>query len=119
METDPLWRIFVGGYGRVMGAVDAEHGGADAGGGDEVVAGEVGDEVGVCEAAASPGHFFFIFFCFSVLFFCSSFYLMGMREVPKVPGKVGMRWRGWFWMELWGDEGGVEQSRNCGDVVST
>lgn len=52
-----------------MGAVDAEHGGADAGGGDEVVAGEVGDEVGVCEAAASPGHFFFylyIFFCFLV-----------------------------------------------------
>lgn len=68
METDPLWRIFVGGYGRVVGAVDAEHGGADAGGGDEVVAGEVGDEVGVCEAAASPGHFFIFifFFCFLV-----------------------------------------------------
>lgn len=78
-----------------------------------MVAGEVGDEVGVCEAATSPGHFFFIFFCFSVLFFCVSFYLMGMREVPK----VGMRWRGWFWVELWGDEGGVEQSRNCGDVA--
>lgn len=28
-----------------------------------------------------------------------------------------MRWRGWFWLELWGDEGGVEQSRNCGDVA--
>lgn len=73
METYPLWRIFVGGYGRVVGAVDAEHGGADAGGGDEVVAGEVGDEVGVCEAAASPGHFFFsifaFLFCFSVFVF--------------------------------------------------
>lgn len=69
METYPLWRIFVGGYGRVVGAVDAEHGGADAGGGDEVVAGEVGDEVGVCEAAASPGHFFYIFFLFFGFFF--------------------------------------------------
>lgn len=27
-----------------------------------------------------------------------------------------MRWRGWFWVELWGDVGGVEQSRNWGDV---
>lgn len=69
METYPLWRIFVGGYGRVVGAVDAEHGGADAGGGDEVVAGEVGDEVGVCEAATSPGHFFNIFLLFFGFFF--------------------------------------------------
>lgn len=77
METDPLWRIFVGGCGRVVGAVDAEHGGADAGGGDEVVAGEIGDEVGVCEAAASPGHFFFnLFFCFLV----SSFFIFGGDE---------------------------------------
>lgn len=52
-----------------MGAVDAEHGGADAGGGDEVVAGEVGDEVGVCEAAASPGHFFNLFFLVFGFFF--------------------------------------------------
>lgn len=28
-----------------------------------------------------------------------------------------MRWRGWFWLELWGDVDGVEQSRNCGDVA--
>lgn len=76
METDPLWRIFVGGYGRVVGAVDAEHGGADAGGGDEVVAGEVGDEVGVCEAAASPGHFFY----FSFVFLVSSFFIFGRDE---------------------------------------
>lgn len=79
METYPLWRIFVGGYGRVVGAVDAEHGGADAGGGDEVVAGEVGDEVGVCEAAASPGHFLFIF----IFFFCflvSSFFIFSGNE---------------------------------------
>lgn len=107
METDPLWRIFVGGYGRVVGAVDAEHGGADAGGGDEVVAGEVGDEVGVCEAATSPGHFFIFFFCFLV----SSLSLVGMRGT--------MRWRGWFWVELWGDVDGVEQSRNWGDVEIT
>lgn len=91
METYPLWRIFVGGYGRVVGAVDAEHGGADAGGGDEVVAGEVGDEVGVCEAAASPGHFFYIFFCFLV----SSFFIFsedeGKDEVERLVlgGTVG------------------------------
>lgn len=60
-----------------MGAVDAEHGGADAGGGDEVVAGEVGDEVGVCEAAASPGHFFFIFVFW---FLVSSFFIFGGDE---------------------------------------
>lgn len=30
-----------------------------------------------------------------------------------------MRWRGWFWIELWGDVDEVEQRRNCGDVVST
>lgn len=78
METYPLWRIFVGGYGRVVGAVDAEHGGADAGGGDEVVAGEVGDEVGVCEAAASPGHFFFIFYLFFYLFL--GFFIFGGNE---------------------------------------
>lgn len=108
METYPLWRIFVGGYGRVVGAVDAEHGGADAGGGDEVVAGEVGDEVGVCEAAASPGHFF-------NLFFFGFWYLLSLSLVRM---RGTMRWRGWFWVELWGDEGGVEQSRNCGDVVS-
>lgn len=53
-----------------MGAVDAEHGGADAGGGDEVVAGEVGDEVGVCEATASPGHFFYLFLFFCFVFLC-------------------------------------------------
>lgn len=29
-----------------------------------------------------------------------------------------MRWRGWFGVELWGNDGGGEQSRNCGDVVS-
>lgn len=108
METDPLWRIFVGGYGRVVGAVDAEHSGADAGGGDEVVAGEVGDEVGVCEAAASPGHFFLSFFFW---FLVSSFFIFsedeGKDEVERL-----------VWVELWGDEGGVEQSRNCGDVVS-
>lgn len=34
-----------------------------------MVAGEVGDEVGVCEAATSPGHFFNIFLLFFGFFF--------------------------------------------------
>lgn len=96
METYPLWRIFVGRYGRVVGAVDAEHGGADAGGGDEVVAGEVGDEVGVCEAAASPGHFFFnLLFVFLFVSWFLGFFIFrgneGNDEVERLVlgGTVG------------------------------
>lgn len=54
--ADGLGGVFVGVCGRVVGAVDADHGGLDAVGGDEAIVGEVLDESCVCCAGAAPGH---------------------------------------------------------------
>lgn len=56
--ADGLGGVVVGAGRRgVVRAVDLEEGGFDHGEGDHFVAPEVFDEVGVCGAGGTPGHF--------------------------------------------------------------